>query len=83
MSNSNEILLISKLIILAPNTSQQPVIAPMTPRTGRFSRSKKSNVQQNQSQAPNPSPSAALARAESYEDEFPYVDISEMVSKII
>ena len=57
---------------------QPPPIAPMTPRATRLSSSRPKSQISNQFLA-NDSLSPALARAESYEDEFPYGDLQEMV----
>ncbi|XP_012254118.2 tubby-related protein 4 isoform X1 [Athalia rosae] len=58
---------------------QPPPIAPMTPRNSRLNTNRPKSQISNQfitSEALSP----ALARAESYEDEFSYVDLQDMVS---
>ncbi|XP_043471203.1 tubby-related protein 4 isoform X1 [Leptopilina heterotoma] len=57
---------------------QPPPIAPMTPRATRLSSNRPKSQISNQFLA-NESLSPALARAESYEDEFPYGDLQEIV----
>ncbi|XP_046475205.1 tubby-related protein 4 isoform X2 [Neodiprion pinetum] len=59
--------------------AQPPPIAPMTPRNSRLNANRPKSQISNQfitSEALSP----ALARAESYEDEFSYVDLQDMVS---
>lgn len=71
------------------NIEAVPVIAPMSPRGNILSRAKSSLLNHNTSTPNETSTSSsnnnnngvpALARAESYEDEFPYIDLSEMVN---
>ncbi|XP_051169428.1 tubby-related protein 4 isoform X2 [Leptopilina boulardi] len=57
---------------------QPPPIAPMTPRTTRLSSNRPKSQISNQFLA-NESLSPSSARAESYEDEFPYGDLQEIV----
>lgn len=59
--------------------AQSPPIAPMTPRNSRLNTNRPKSQISNQfitSEALSP----ALARAESYEDEFSYVELQDMVS---
>ena len=58
--------------------AQPPPIAPMTPRATRLNSSRPKSQISNQFLA-NDSVSPALARAESYEDEFSYGDLQEMI----
>lgn len=63
-------------------TDHAPPIAPMSPRGNRLSRPKSqlSNHFLNSDPVPIPTSTVvpALARAESYDDEFPYVDLKEI-----
>lgn len=73
------------------NFDTSTVIAPMSPRGNILSRARSSLLQQNTSTSndvnnannianSNNTQMPALARAESYEDEFPYIDLTEMVN---
>ncbi|XP_023288688.1 tubby-related protein 4 [Orussus abietinus] len=59
--------------------AQAPPIAPMTPRNTRLNSTRPKSQVSNQFLPTEPHP-PALARAESYEDEFPYVDLQDMVN---
>lgn len=62
-------------------TQQPPPIAPMTPRNTRLNPSNRPKSQtSNQFLPSEASMPPALARAESYEEEFPYVDLQDMVN---
>ncbi|XP_015603782.1 tubby-related protein 4 [Cephus cinctus] len=62
-----------------PPETQPPPIAPMTPRNTRLSGNRpKSQISNQFLAAETLSPSSA--RAENYEDEFPYVDLQEVVN---
>ncbi|XP_043486232.1 tubby-related protein 4 isoform X1 [Polistes fuscatus] len=59
--------------------TQPPPIAPMTPRNARLNSNRPKSQISNQFLTTEALP-ASLARVESYENEFPYVDLQEMTN---
>ncbi|KAL2714540.1 tubby-related protein 4-like isoform X1 [Vespula squamosa] len=63
----------------ATSETQPPPIAPMTPRNARLNPNRPKSQISNQFLTTEALP-ASLARVESYENEFPYVDLQEMTN---